>query len=334
MAMITGLNPFHRRAGRGDGSADVLIQALRFRNLLENSRAVYDYLAEAEEKLRGEYIFDRQFVVSLADGVLECLGKIVFDACVLSPSSAEEICIRYDRQKNLARMLLLDGSAAAAAVCPETISEELWEYPEYRLLANALSWIGRDAAERDATALQLLRFAIDRAVMGLSSSREIRRPRHQLQMEAGGTLHSLGMISQGGGVQGSASPRLGLRDLRCRPLGLMLIGGDCRPADEAATRSIGLRYWYAVAGEERLDLWSEKGGADVRLHASLSGQAGSDFIFLYAIPPADPREFVPDDFRIETGEVGSACWSFGKPAAELEDNLIHLGKWLFGTAYV
>jgi hypothetical protein len=332
--MISRLNPLHILIGRGAGTTCARIQALRFRNLLENARAVYDCLRDGEEKLGGEHIFDRHFVVSLVDAVLESLGKAVFDACILSPSSAELLCSLYDRQKHASRGLLLEDAAARSETESSVLRPELREYPEFRLLAGAVAWLKGSGGTNGGDALGLLRTAIEHAAHGLQSAREFRVPHRTIRLAAGGALNLLRIVSHGGGLRASPGPELALRDLRSKPLGLMLIGGDCRPAGDAESGKAELREWYALAGEEKLDLWTGRGAGDLRLHASLCGQAGADFIFLFAGASIDPGEFVPEGFRMERGELGTACWSLGGTGGDLENDLMRLGRWLFRTASV
>lgn len=309
------------------------MQALRFRNLLDNAWAVYDCLRDGEEKLGGEFIFDGHFVVSLVDAVLENLGRAVFDASVLSPGSAAQLYATYDRLKVGARALLSAGAPADAGAEVRSGREELQDFPEFRMLGRAISWIREGSASEDAGALALLHTLVEHGVRGLEAAHEFQVAHGTLRLEAGGTLNLLRIVAHGGGVRAGAGSELALRDLRSKPLGLMLIGGNCRQPGASDRTGLPLREWYALAGEERIDLWTGKGAGALRLHARLGGTRG-DFIFLFVRAPADPGEFVPENFRIEKGELGAACWSFDGSGGNLENDLVHLGRWLFGTAFV
>lgn len=307
--------------------------ALRFRNLLDNAWAVYDCLRDGEEKLGGEFIFDGHFVVSLVDGVLENLGRAVFDAAVLFPGSAARLYAAYDGLQADAHALMPPGSEADPGVGPRVGRDELEDFPEFRMLARAISWIRAGIGPQGGGALALLHTLVEHGVRGLETAPEFHGAHGTLRLEAGGTLHLVRIVAHGGGVRAAAGADVGLRDLRSKPLGLMLIGGNCRQAAASESDRGAAREWYALAGEERIDLWTGKGAGGLRLHARLAGTRG-DFVFLFVRAPADPAEFVPENFRIERGELGAACWAFGGPGSNLENELIHLGRWLFGTAFV
>jgi hypothetical protein len=63
----------------------------------------------------------------------------------------------------------------------------------------------------------------------------------------------------------------------------------------------------------------------------LSGYKSADYIFFFINKPTDPEEFLPDGFHIEKTELGAMCWSYNVSGNKMEDDLIHLGRWLFGT---
>lgn len=306
---------------------------LRFRNLLDNAWAVYDCLSDGEEELEGEFIFDGHYVAALVEAVLENLGRAIFDASVLSPGSAARLYASYDRLKAEARTLLASGSGADPGPGHRVARDELRDFPEFRKLERVIAWIRGGNGPRGASALSLLHGLVEDGIRGLEAARGFPAGHGTLRLEAGGTLHLLHVLAHGGGVSAAAGADLALRDLRSKPLGLMLIGADCRPAGASQLDRAAVREWRALAGEERIDLWTGEGAGGLRLHARLGGTRG-DYVFLFVRAPVDPAEFVPENFRIERGELGAACWTFGGPAGDLENELIHLGRWLFGTAFV
>lgn len=307
--------------------------ALRFRNLLDNAWAVYDCVRDGEEKLGGEFIFDGHYVAALVDAVLENLARAVFDASVLSPGSAARLYASYDRLRAEARTVPAPGSGTDPGPGHRVARDELQDFPEFRMLERAIAWIRGGDGPRGASALSLLHGLVEDGIRGLEAARGLPAGHGTLRFEAGGTLHLLHVLAHGGGVRAAAGEELALRDLRSKPLGLMLIGANCRPAGASEIDRAAVREWWTLAGEERIDLWTGEGAGGLRLHARLGGTRG-DFIFFFLRAPADPGEFVPESFRVERGELGAACWAFGGPAGNLENELIHLGRWLFGTAFV
>jgi len=330
---LRDLNPFGRSHGASTFTYSARMQTLRFRHLLRNARAVHEHLADGEEKLAGEFIFDRRFVISLTDAVLESLGRIVFDASILSPSSARRLYAQYDELKTRARRVIAENAEDASP--PQAPLEQgLGQFPEFRMLTRALEWMGAAAGGGSAAVMSLMRLAIDESVGGLDAAGPLAEPVHALRLSAGGVLNQFTLAGHGGGIRAGAETQLDLRDLLCKPLGLMLIGWDARQAGSVDPGGETLREWHALAGEEDLDLWSAGSRTGLRLHATLGGQPKTDFIFLFAKPPLELQELVPRAFEAEKSDLGATCWCVEQPGINLEEELMRLGERLFGMAKV
>ena len=59
------------------------LHVARLGSFLANARAIRDLCDDARAKYEGDYVFDRQYVVSVVDRVLEHLEALLFDARVL-----------------------------------------------------------------------------------------------------------------------------------------------------------------------------------------------------------------------------------------------------------
>ena len=64
------LRRLSRRSMRRAAVRELRIRSVRFRKLLENTRGIIDLFDDGREKLEGEFIYDRQYVVSLVDKVI------------------------------------------------------------------------------------------------------------------------------------------------------------------------------------------------------------------------------------------------------------------------
>ncbi|MCD6584606.1 MAG: hypothetical protein J7K96_02480, partial [Desulfobacteraceae bacterium] len=118
------------------------IQTIRFKKFLENARALLDLFNDGREKALGEYIFDRHYVVSLIDSVIERLGMMVYDASVLVPKSGETLYAIYDKHKLAASNLIYYSASGNGGVKSgsDTAETSLSEEPEYQLLSDVLRW--------------------------------------------------------------------------------------------------------------------------------------------------------------------------------------------------
>jgi hypothetical protein len=101
-------------------------------------------------------------------------------------------------------------------------------------------------------------------------------------------------------------------------------------AEEGAFRKTEVK-WLAAMSDEHLSLRSTETRGGVRLETTLSGYKSADYIFFFVKRPTEPEEFLPDGFHIEKTELGAMCWSYNASGNKMETDLIHLGRWLFGT---
>jgi hypothetical protein len=60
------------------------LRSTRFRQLLRNYGRILDRQADAAEKQAGEYILDRQYIVSLVEVVIDLAESIIFDLNVIT----------------------------------------------------------------------------------------------------------------------------------------------------------------------------------------------------------------------------------------------------------
>jgi hypothetical protein len=327
---LRDLNPLRRSRRASTYTYSVQLQTLRFRNLLRNARAIHEYVADGEEKLAGEFIFDRRFVISLTDAVLESLGRIVFDASLLSPPSARRLYALYDELKGRARRVIAGSAEDALPPSRAPLDQGFDQYPEFGMLRRAHQWMVGAPGAGSATVTSLIRMSIDESIQALEAAGTLGEPVHALRLAAGGVVNQFLLAGHGGGIRAGADTQLDLRDLLCKPLGLMLIGWDARQAGSGDPGGEVLREWHGLAGEEELDLWSTDRHIGLRLHATLGGQPKTDFIFLFAKPPLDLQGLVPEGLKAEQSDSGSTCWWFEQAGVTLDAELMRLGKWFFG----
>ncbi len=82
MAWLRGL---FARQPNGECQRVLHLRVTRFAQMLRNYGALLDLIADAAEKQAGEFILDRQYVISLAERVLDLADTVLFDAAVLAP---------------------------------------------------------------------------------------------------------------------------------------------------------------------------------------------------------------------------------------------------------
>ncbi|MGD8413110.1 MAG: PEP-utilizing enzyme [Candidatus Latescibacterota bacterium] len=89
------------------------LRCTRFRQLVRNYGKILDALADAAEKQGGDYILDRQYIVSLSEVVLDITESIIFDLNVLAEERYESFYAALDRFRSEIRSIVArDGPSA------------------------------------------------------------------------------------------------------------------------------------------------------------------------------------------------------------------------------
>lgn len=309
------------------------IQTIRFKKFLENARALLDLFKDGREKAVEDYIFDRHYVVTLIDSVVERLGMMVYDACVLVPKNGEELYAGYDRLKLAARNLIDADAAGKTADVAASGSTD----PEYRLLSNALRWFnGKDAPEPE-TVMGFMKqaflhvIALD-AAEGLASDAATE---DQALFENSGvkaTDMGLYLIDLWKDALTPPDKNRATSDFNSVPLKHLLMDATCRDAKTGAINIQNDPDWVAAVTEYQLSLHSLKPDFQFRLETLASGYEQSDFIFIFAGKSTSLSELLPSGFHIETTDYGQFAWSLDISAKIIEDSLMIIGRRLFSKS--
>jgi pyruvate,water dikinase len=107
------------------------LRCTRFRQLVRNYGRILDALADAAEKQAGDYILDKQYIVTLSEVVIDLTEAIVFDLNVLAGQRYESFYAVLDRFRSEIRQIIADedqtaprreGGAEATAVAGSAAS--------------------------------------------------------------------------------------------------------------------------------------------------------------------------------------------------------------------
>ena len=315
-----------RKTGRREQEVRAFcLQTIRFKKLLENARAVLDLFADGREKVRGEYIFDRHYVVSLIDGVLDRLGMMVYDACVLAPEKGEFLYAAYDRHKRLARQLI-DGEAPAWTTATEAGGGSPADDPEYRLLSEALQWFDNTGRSGDETVMGFIRQAFVDVISGLGADDLIKGLLEKKRLPL--LDPGLYVIDLWQDALTQPSPGRTASQFNSLPLRQLLkeaaAGGASRSGAAPAVPA-----WVAAVGEYQLSLQSLLPAFRFRLETLASGHESSDFIFIFTDRADLLDRILPPGFHIEGTDFGRFAWSLDISAKTIEEALTLIGRNLF-----
>jgi len=306
-----------------DGDVLHRLQVLRFRKLLENARGVVTLIDDGQEKLQGEYILDRHYVISLVEQVLQRLGRMVFDGCLLVPEGGAELYRQLDEQRRYARAHVIDA--------PDREGQGDEQEPEYRLLARALAWMTGEGLEDDRSVMALFRQVFDHVVTGLVVPTLDDGP--VLRVSASPVDNRMLVTELQPALRDDHPSALSIQDLRCRPLGLVVVGkgldGEARPPATPA----GQR-WQVALGPETLSMvLVDPPGHTLRLEATLTGNPSTDYIFLLSTADVELEQLLADRFAIERTRSACLAWTYGSPEDEMEQDLLNIGASLLGGAW-
>jgi hypothetical protein len=301
------------------GIRDFCLQTIRFKKLLENARGVLDLFADGREKVQGEYIFDRHYVVSLIDSVLDRLGMMVYDAGVLVPASGEALYAVYDRHKLAARRLI-DMSAAGLAESAAAGGSGSGD-PEYQLLADVLQWFHGADMPDDKTVLGFIKQTFFYVFQGISPGEVMKN--ENLFEKKGLAATDAGIYVVDLWQDGLSLPekKRALADVNSTPLRHLLMDAGGRiPAGPV---------WVAAVSEYQLSLQSLKPDCRFRLETLASGYEPSDFVFVFTDRKTILDKILPRGFHIEDTDYGQFAWSLDMSATTIEDTLMIIGRNLF-----
>lgn len=303
-----------RKIGQKEaGVRHFCLQTIRFKKLLENARGVLDLFADGREKIQGEYIFDRHYVVSLIDSVLDRLGMMVYDAGVLVPESGESLYAVFDRHKQMARKLI-DTNPSGLAETAE------FDDPEYRLLAEALEWFNGKDKKDDKTVMGFIKQAFYAVLSGPQPEDILAKSGLAEKNERLMTDMGLYVVDLWKDARGGPENKRSLADFDSIPLRHLLMAVSSFPSEPD---------WIAAVSEYQMSIQALKKGCRFRLETLASGYEPSDFIFAFTDNAAVFDSILPNGFHIENTAIGQFAWSLDLSANTIEDTLMFIGKKLF-----
>ena len=283
-------------------------------------------VADGNEKLKEEYIFDRQYVVSLVDQVIERSGMLVFDAVVLAPEGGEALYQFHDQLKAFAidQFIKENGAPNLKNIFPDpgNIPDE----PEFKLLFQLLAWVIGPLRNGYPTMMDFIRRIFDHILPVLRNDRYVDATNNWIELDTSAMNHRIEVVRLESGPV--TNGRVFINDLECRPLGLMLIGAGREITETTGHPSHGIRKWIAFIGKDQLSLRGMGPDNRIYLETTLSGHTDSDFVFIFAENPLDLRHIIPPGFHLEKTQLGALAWNYDVSGQTLESNLTQLGAFL------
>lgn len=311
---------------KNTGLREFCLETIRFNKFLENARILLDLFADGREKVLGEYILDRHYVITLIERVIERLGMMVFDSAILVPEQGEDFYKRYDQHINKARMLIIkDDFPDVSNQSGDDIIE-----PEYQLLSAVNSWFGNGQAPAKNTVTVFMKDLFFSVLHGVKSDEWIcGQPLLQVATGYSGESRFFLVDYWHDALALPANQRV-IEDVQSTPLHLLLHIDQVE--EEVSTpqkRPFTSPNWIIVVSENRVSLRTVQSENTFRLDVSCNGLEQEDFIFIFADNTIDLNNLIPPEFFREKSDQGQLAWLLNASSRDLEVNLMKIGQRLF-----
>ncbi len=96
MNVIEGLKQFFR-FGSPQPTLPFSVLFKKFRSVLERNNSILELMADMGDKLGGDYVFDRQYVVDISEKVSDLVFKLISDLCVMNQCENVDLFIAFER---------------------------------------------------------------------------------------------------------------------------------------------------------------------------------------------------------------------------------------------
>lgn len=306
------------------------IQTLRFRKLLENANNLLDLYEDGSEKLKGEYILDNHYVISLVDSMIEKLGKVVYDVCTLAPHLAEKFYSKLDETKTIADRLISDKSIPGPVGHTDLNGNQnvIYAEPEYQLLSNVLKWFN---GESDISGMNLLKQAVEDSIFEIDKKWDLKSEIASDEIWLKETNSRIFLLNLWKDTDSAGQMPVSLSEFGSVPLNLVLMDA-LQDRNASLDRSdLEEQEWIVAASEHEISMMRIKKDFRLRLDATVSGYEESDYIFMYLDHSLSPEALIPPGFHIEKIGSGSLCWKLDVSSEAIEDTLITIGRSIFGV---
>lgn len=297
----------------GFSSTKWRLHGARLGSFLRNARAIRDLADDARSKYEDDYVFDRQYVVTVIERSLELTEALLFDARVIGADTGS--LVRSAAECKAAAQQLTSSTGEG-----EPVAAGEHDDPEYSLLAHCSEWLDGRASRDAGCVMALVRSATDLVAEAIGEDREleVKTPVPALEIPHAGSVR---IADLGGGIESGDRAALSPRNIQCRPLGVLL-AGVAEGAEEGARTNDSK--WLAVVDRRHLSLRRDQSGARFLLEATLSGEHRSDWVFVYSTKGKPPE--LPG-IRSEPTDQGWVLWQ--SDDASVDQVLATLGAQFF-----
>ncbi len=97
MDIVRGLKKFFSFRSSSNPVLPFTVLFKKFRSILERNNLILELMADMGDKLGGEYIFDRQYVIDISEKISDLVFKLISDLCVMTQSEIVDLFVAFER---------------------------------------------------------------------------------------------------------------------------------------------------------------------------------------------------------------------------------------------
>ena len=312
-----------RNLGKKTPVTDFGLQAIRFRKLVRTTYQLLKLFEDGREKIKGEYILDYKYVQSVAEGILDRMGKLVFDASVLVANEGRGLYQIYDAYQELLRNTLrkLETALADRSGGGESLADE----PEYKTLNEILSWFDKGGADNPVNVKQFINQVFEQTLPVFKLNPKLLEKSAVTDIHYGNSAHRLYILDPFAGED--LEPEQAPKIKQCKPLNLLWPEVEAHSSDDLKSPSAQPVPWLAAMGKYNLSLYlANKPTPPLHFEIFPDQATGLGMIFLF-IDKHYFTDLVLENtyFETQTG-TGKMVWLADAAEETMENNLKYLGK--------
>jgi len=305
------------------------IRRVRCSHLFAQVRAIALLFVDGQEKLSGAYIFDRHYIISLVDRIIDLSRKVVFDASILAPEGMRDCYADFDACKQEAENRFLKNEKMDEAETALDQDSEVFEHTaEYRQLQRVLKWIGGHEAEEGVSIFDFINGTLRHVFRTFEEPERLMQPDCRLTLSVNGHPIHIDYLDMDDGMRDLADRQVSWENLACMPL-VELLRGAFKNAPRGPASACGPM--WALAGSDALSLFQISPAAPIWLEVSPSMDERSHDVLLFTRVEGFNSNKIPADFRaaLTPGEI--LVWKSESTTGDSQRVLATLGEILFGS---
>lgn len=306
------------------------VRVVRVRHLFAQVSAIVHLFIDGQEKLSGAYIFDRHYIISLVDKIIDLSRKLVFDASILAPEDMRDCYADFDACKQEAENRFLKQAVMDQADTAADQGSQVFESTaEYHQLQLVLNWIGGHEAGERVSIFEFINGTLRHVLRVFENDQRQMQSDCRLTLSVNGLPIHIEYLNVDGGMREQTDRQVSLEDLTCTPL-IALLRGALEEAAPGPASAWGPM--WALGGSDELSLFQTSPTAPFWLEVSPAMDDRSCRVVLFTQIEGLNFKKMPADLRADLTPGEILVWKSESAIGDIQQMLTSLGGILFGSS--